>query len=259
MICVLPDTNILLNDPRIVLSLIAKKYSVIISMTVLDELDKFKNKAADIGYKAREAFRVIDRERNNPLIILTAKYAENPILKFNKGDGCIQSTALYYKQCGEEVIILSEDTGMRLSAQALGVKTAKNIAELDKVIDQTKEKAAPAINSMNENLNLSDICFGNHGVELIDKVQQKLGSRFTPKYNKSGVTFFSSNGRILKLVYAKSRLHVEFNVPVSQVNGLTVLTKKEAQNKNMGTCQWIYKGDSVSTVLDLVEEAVKKY
>jgi len=27
----------------------------------------------------------------------------------------------------------------------------------------------------------------------------------------------------------------------------------------MGTCQWIYKGDSVSTVLDLVEEAVKKY
>ncbi|MDI3477787.1 MAG: hypothetical protein PWQ59_1312 [Thermoanaerobacterium sp.] len=231
-------------------------------MTVLDELDKFKSKPADIGFKAREAFRVIDRERNNPLILLSAKYVESPILKLNKGDGCIQSTALYYKQCGKEVIILSEDTGMRLSAQSLGVKTAKNISELDKLVGQTivyKEKVAAAINSKNENVNLSHICFGNHGNELIDKVQQKLGSRFTPKYNKSGVTFFGSNGRILKLVYNKTFLHVEFNVPVSQVKGLTILTKKEAQNKKMGTCQWIYKGDSLSTVLDLVEEAVKKY
>ena len=48
-------------------------------------------------------------------------------------------------------------------------------------------------------------------------------------------------------------------MPVTTVDGLTVLTREEAREKKMGTCQWIYKGDSLMTVLELVDEAVSKY
>ncbi|WCN36479.1 GIY-YIG nuclease family protein [Aneurinibacillus uraniidurans] len=101
--------------------------------------------------------------------------------------------------------------------------------------------------------------FLNHSNELIDKVQTILGSGFQPQFNKTGVTFFGVKGRVLKLVSSPNKIKVEFNVPVSVVSGLTVLTETEAKAKKMGTCQWIYQGTSLDMVLKLIEEAVNNY
>ena len=101
--------------------------------------------------------------------------------------------------------------------------------------------------------------FHNHGNELIDRIQVELGERFTPAYNQTGVTFNGYNGRILKMVKSSKWLFFEFNVPVPEVDGLTVLSEREAREKHMGTCRWFYKGNSLSTVLDLIKEAVKVY
>lgn len=107
-------------------------------------------------------------------------------------------------------------------------------------------------------INQKNVNFGNHSQDLVEKIQDKLGAEFKPKYNKTGVTFFGRRGRILKLVNTRSYLHVEFNVPVIYVDGLMVLTKEEAREKKMGTCQWIFKGDSLMTVLKFVNEAIRK-
>lgn len=99
----------------------------------------------------------------------------------------------------------------------------------------------------------------NHGNELIDKIQDKLGIQFLPTYNLSGITFFGPKGRILKMVNNGRWLYIEFNVDVPKVDGLTILTEIEAKEKHMGTCRWIYKGNSLDQVLYLIEQALEKY
>lgn len=101
--------------------------------------------------------------------------------------------------------------------------------------------------------------FLNHGNELIEIIQGKLGNKFSPTYNKSGVTFFGAKGRILKMVNNSGWLFIEFNVPVPTVADLTVLKENEAREKHMGTCRWFYKGNSLDTVLELIGAAVEKY
>ena len=101
--------------------------------------------------------------------------------------------------------------------------------------------------------------FYHYGEELIEKVHVLLGSEFNPKYNKTGITFYRGEKRILKLVNLMNALKVEFNVPVAKVEGLTTLTKEEAKGNKMGTCQWIYKGKSLDTAMTLIEEAKEVY
>lgn len=252
---IIPDTNILLRNPNVITELTSKNYFVIIPMTVIDELDRLKMKTGDIAYKARTAIRQLDTQKSNSLVIFSAEYVDNPILNFKKGDGCIQSTALFYKQKGFDVIVLTEDAAMGLSLKALHIKSAKDINEIDKISD----KNLKTIKRKSQDKSNEYVSFDNHSQHLVEKIQAKLGAEFEPKYNKSGVTFFGPRGRILKLVNTRSYLHVEFNVPVTTVDGLTVLTREEAREKKMGTCQWIYKGDSLMTVLELVDEAVSKY
>jgi len=210
----MPDTNTLLKNSNVIMDLTSKNHSVIVPMTVIDELDKLKNRPGNIGYKARTAIRQLDSQRSNPLVIFTAKYVDNPILNFKKGDGCIQSTALYYKQKGYDVIVLTEDVAMGLSLEALNIKSVKNVNEIEKVSDKDRKDIDIEFQDKSNRY----VYFGNHGQDLVEKIQVKLGSRFKPKYNKSGVTFFGPKGRILKLVNTRSFLHVEFNVPVSNVD-----------------------------------------
>ncbi|MBS4214924.1 hypothetical protein [Neobacillus rhizophilus] len=101
--------------------------------------------------------------------------------------------------------------------------------------------------------------FHNHGNELIENIQKELGSRFWPEYRLSGVTFYGNKGRILKMVNSSKWLYFEFNVPVPTVDGLEVLTEKEAREKHMGSCRWVYKGNSLNSVQVLIKEALQKY
>ncbi|MCC5910862.1 MAG: hypothetical protein JJT76_10540 [Clostridiaceae bacterium] len=123
-------------------------------------------------------------------------------------------------------------------------------------IELTHAVATPKVELDNESI---DYSFGDHREEIINKIGCKLGSIFTPKYNKTGVTFVGSKGRILKVVKRKKNLEVEFNVPVTKLPGVIILNDKEAIEKKMGTCRWIYKGDNLHIVLKLVEEAKNNY
>ncbi|MDF2615429.1 MAG: hypothetical protein K0Q47_84 [Sedimentibacter sp.] len=92
----------------------------------------------------------------------------------------------------------------------------------------------------------------------IEKIIPK--DKFKSKTNNSGVTFFGTEGtRAFKVVKAKKGVKLELNVPVSKVENLTILTEKEASEKHMGTCRWIYIGDDIKTIKNLIKEAVEKY
>jgi hypothetical protein len=102
-----------------------------------------------------------------------------------------------------------------------------------------------------------DYKFGDYNEELINKVAAALGDSFIPYFRKTGVTFFGSMGRILKIVKKHKILEIEFNVPVSNAPDVEILTEKQAREKKMGTCRWIYRGESLPE--DLLREAKTNY
>ncbi|MCY6483858.1 hypothetical protein OW763_05780 [Clostridium aestuarii] len=119
-------------------------------------------------------------------------------------------------------------------------------------------------NIVKENKSISadkskDYYFEDYAEKIISQIGSILGNSFKPKYNKTGVTYNGHKGKILKVVKKRKHLEVEFNVPVTNLPGLIILNEKERIEKKMGKCQWIYKGDDISTVLKLVEEAAEKY
>jgi hypothetical protein len=93
---------------------------------------------------------------------------------------------------------------------------------------------------------------------LVEKVQAILGSDFIPDPINTGVIFYHGLNRILKPVIQVNHLKVEFNVSITNVEGLIVLTKEEARAKKMGTFR-IYQGKSLDTEMKLVQEAKEVY
>ncbi|WP_042458988.1 GIY-YIG nuclease family protein [Neobacillus dielmonensis] len=118
------------------------------------------------------------------------------------------------------------------------------------------EKIKPEVSK--ESSSAQRYTFFTFGNELIDKIHSVLGEHISYQERNTGVTFYRGMTRILKIKDSAANLIVEFNVPVEKVEGLTILTKKEAQQKKYGTCQWIYKGKSLDTVLRLVNEVKEK-
>ena len=55
------DTNVLLNYPHALLRFADN--NIVVPITVIEELDKFKHESSSLGRNAREAVRIIDRHR----------------------------------------------------------------------------------------------------------------------------------------------------------------------------------------------------
>jgi len=92
------------------------------------------------------------------------------------------------------------------------------------------------------------------------------------KYNKagSGLSVFDTGGgrgtRLLKVVNSKKGLRVEFNVAsvedrLSKVptGERTIYGEKEAKDKHMGTCRWIYTGSDLTVLKELVSIALSGF
>lgn len=116
------DTNIFVNCPDI-LSRIDKKYPVILSAKVTDELDKMKIKLNNEDRRnAEKALRCLNNETQHEVIY---ELADTSLLPedFDKRspDNMILSVALKYK--GENPIVLTSDNGLQLKSKVLGLST----------------------------------------------------------------------------------------------------------------------------------------
>lgn len=88
------------------------------------------------------------------------------------------------------------------------------------------------------------------------------------KFNEagSGVSIFDNGGgrgtRLLKVVKSQKGLRVEFNVNVDSklkdvpASEKIVYSDKEAKDKHMGTCQWIYAGNDLNVLKELIQIAL---
>ncbi|OLP19444.1 phosphate starvation-inducible protein PhoH [Leptolyngbya sp. 'hensonii'] len=141
------DTNVLLHDPSAMLRF--QDNDVVLPITIIEELDRFKKQPEMTGRNARQVSRQLDtlRKRGHltegiPLegggiLRVALCHRETlqelpPELEGDQGDNAILAVSLELKrQCHCPVVMVSKDTNLRIKADALGL-TAEDY-ETDKV------------------------------------------------------------------------------------------------------------------------------
>lgn len=124
------DTNVLVHDPESIF-----KFSngiVILPYPVLAELDKFKKENTERGYSARESIRLLDNLRIRgslsnginldnggffKILLMTDQIIKNHTII----DDIIIESAIFLKNKGDNVILISKDFALRIKADSLGL------------------------------------------------------------------------------------------------------------------------------------------
>lgn len=132
------DTNVLLHDPHALYRF--EKNLIVIPITVIEEIDKFKKDMNETGRNARHVSRLLDKLRTVGSIakgvtlesggIIRVEIYEDlamkalpPGLHSEHGDNRILAVAMDLKLKAEStaVILVSKDTNLRIKADALGL------------------------------------------------------------------------------------------------------------------------------------------
>ncbi|MEB3224228.1 MAG: PhoH family protein [Synechococcus sp.] len=133
------DTNVLLHDPRAMLSF--EDNEVVLPITIIEELDRFKKQVDSIGRNARQVSRTLDALSQGKSLVqgivldqgglLRVALCKPEILKTlppelagNSGDNEILAVALTEQEdCQCPVVLVSKDTNLRIKAGVLGLTT----------------------------------------------------------------------------------------------------------------------------------------
>ena len=127
------DTNVLLHNADSLTSFADN--SIVLPMTVIEELDKFKRHNDELGRNARQVIRQLDRLRskgtlkdgvameNGGFLKITVERRDMPgaLLDMSVADNRILAVANSLHEEGKEVIFVSKDINARLKADALGI------------------------------------------------------------------------------------------------------------------------------------------
>ena len=134
------DTNLLLHNPQAIEAFADN--NIVLPMTVIEELDRFKKNNDELGRNARHVIRHLDTLRHNGNLREGVKLScsldakECGTLRIFAGRGDIQDAdldleipdnkiirvAYHLHKAGENVIFVSKDINVRLKADALGLK-----------------------------------------------------------------------------------------------------------------------------------------
>jgi len=132
------DTNVLLHDPQALYKF--EENTIVIPITVIEEIDKFKKDMNETGRNARHVSRLLDNLRKSGSLskgitletggTLRVEIFEErslrvlpPELRSEKGDNRILAVAMEIKERVDAgpVILVSKDTNLRIKADALGL------------------------------------------------------------------------------------------------------------------------------------------
>jgi PhoH-like ATPase len=131
------DTNVLLHDSSAMLRF--EDNTVILPMTIIEELDRFKKQPEITGRNARQASRTLDELRRRGHLVSGVQVNGGGLLRValcdretllqlpaelahDSGDNRILAVALEMKQqCDCPVVLISKDTNVRIKADALGL------------------------------------------------------------------------------------------------------------------------------------------
>jgi PhoH-like ATPase len=131
------DTNVLLHDPQALFQF--QDNDLIIPITVIEEIDRFKKDQSETGRNARHVSRILDGLRKkSPLVkgvvlegggsLRVDLYTEEamkrlpPELRVDQGDNRMLAVAMTLKEtCNCPVIFVTKDTNLRIKADAIGL------------------------------------------------------------------------------------------------------------------------------------------
>ena len=130
------DTNVLLHNSQSITSF--GDNTVILPMTVIEELDKFKKNNDELGRNARHVIRTLDtlrvqgslgtgvRTESGGIVRITMEKEEanGTCIDLNIPDNRIIATAYNLLKQGQRVIFVSKDINARLKADAMGIEVA---------------------------------------------------------------------------------------------------------------------------------------
>jgi PhoH-like ATPase len=129
------DTNVLLHNADSLTSF--SDNFIVLPMTVIEELDKFKRHNDELGRNARQVIRQLDKLRirgslkdgvkmdNDGILKITVERRNMPgaLLDMSVADNRILAVANSLHEEGKSVIFVSKDINARLKADALGIDT----------------------------------------------------------------------------------------------------------------------------------------
>ncbi len=132
------DTNVLLHDPKAIFKF--KDNDIILPITIVEELDRFKKLSEMTGRNARQVSRTLDELRTKGHLTegisldnggsLKVILCDRDTLKLlpslldgKENDNAILAVALEQKaNCQCQVVLVSKDTNLRIKADALGLE-----------------------------------------------------------------------------------------------------------------------------------------
>lgn len=141
------DTNVLLHDPQALFSF--EDNDLVIPMTVIEELDRFKKELSETGRNARQFSRIIDGLRDKAKLIDGVELETGGVLRVDlytqeqmqllppelhtdQGDNRILAVALNVRSRSDsQVVFVTKDINLRIKADVVGL-TAEDY-ESDKV------------------------------------------------------------------------------------------------------------------------------
>ncbi len=131
------DTNVLLHDPMAMFRF--EDNDVVLPITIIEELDRFKKGTADTGRNARYVSRTLDELRQQGSLVQGIPLPQGGTLKValchrdtlrqlpaelegDQGDNAILAVAMEYKHHHDmPVVLVSKDTNLRIKADAVGL------------------------------------------------------------------------------------------------------------------------------------------
>lgn len=132
------DTNVLLHDPHALFRF--EENTILIPITVIEEIDRFKKDMNETGRNARQVSRILDELRQKGCLSagitldsggsLRVALLNNEMLRNipselsdQKSDNRILAVALEVKKTAEQmpVILVTKDTNLRIKADAVGL------------------------------------------------------------------------------------------------------------------------------------------
>src|SRR5512137_2091709 len=132
------DTNVLLYDPQAIFKF--EEHNIVIPITVIEEIDRFKKDMNETGRNARQVSRFLDDLRKKGSLssgigletggnLRVEIYEEKvmkrlpPELREERGDNRILAVAMDVKEKSgaASVIFVTKDTNLRIKADAIGL------------------------------------------------------------------------------------------------------------------------------------------
>ena len=192
------DTNVILHDATCIRNF--EDNDIVIPISVLEELDQFKRGNEQLHYNARDFLRNLDElsvnseeselKKLDGKIRVVVNHNWHPDVEATFNEDCPDNRIincaykLHHENSGQDVILVSKDTNMRLKARSLGINAEDYSTDAVENVSQiyTGNRLVEDVSS--EQI---DLIYKSHGVDIED-----LDAVIDPQANEN---FILRNGQ----------------------------------------------------------------